>query len=691
MSDATRDEVPSWDTVVHRLSGTTLAGSFRVHSEVGRDEQSLRLVGSTLDDARPVAIDVIDLAELVAAASGRVGELMDELDAARRDAVVPQADLLNAQGSGWLDSDGAETRRGTRARWFWVATELRAGGSLQQIMDRGRRLSPSQAVVLGFHLARGLAALHERGIVHGALHPAMVRFGTDGRVGLAGAGWSGVVATWVWSRDVLIGIDRARYAAPELATEATPSAATDVYALCMVLVEAVTGVVPLSTASVSGTMAARQGHLLPVSAELGALAPVLERAGRPDPQERLSAQALAEALVRCAEGMARPDPLPIVTDDSAGLERPAVLEATPDPRFASVGETPGENLVPTGSESPPTTESFSMSSPEVATPAEPTPETAADPAIQARPGRRRRLVLSGLAAAAVVVVLAIVVVRAFETPSHTVPELVGVPGPQVANLVGEFGWQLEVRRERSDDVDEGEVIRTDPGAGVDLDEGSAFVVVVSEGPTLSELPELLGRDGDAAVDLLRSLGLAPVVTAARHDEDIPAGAVLTWFVTGQPSLLAGASVVKGAEVTLETSLGPAPRDVPDVVTLAAAEAVAALEDLGLVAELAEDFSDEIPAGDVAAQSPLPGESVPKGSSVLVVVSRGPDVVVVPEVDDLDHDEVLGALTEADLQIGTVTGDVERRLLGLSIEGTAIGVGERVPRGAVVDLVYEFAL
>lgn len=701
MPEATPDEVPWSQTVLERLPGAVLSGRFRVLSEVGHDEDSVRLVGSVVADGSPVAIDVIDLSEVLDSLPGQVSGFIDEVEAAAAAAAVRHGDVLTPRGWGWIDANAKETTRGTQARRLWVATELRAGGTLRQILDRGRRLSPSQAVVLGFHLARGLAALHDRSVVHGGLTPDTVRFGTDGRVSLAGAGWSAVVSNAVWSHSELVGVERARYGAPEFLENPQATPAGDVYALCMVLVEAVTGTVPLSGASASATMAARSGHLLPVSADLGALAPVLERAGRPEPSERPSAAAFAEALVRCAEGMARPERLPIVTDDSAGLERPALIDAAPDPDFAS--ETPSEDAEARAASPDP--ETWARSVPAAETPTRITPEappvsevaTSAPDEVEhrsratGRPGSRRRLVLGGLGGLAILAVLAVVVVRAFATPSHTVPELVGVPGPEVANLIGEFGWELEVVRERSDDVGDGEVIRTDPPAGVDLDEGQPFVVVISEGPTLSQLPDVLGIDGDEAVAALRAVGLSAVVTAARHDEEVPPGAVLAWFVTDQPALVAGAEVVKGTEVTLETSLGPAPREVPDVVLVEAETAVETLSGLGLVAELAEDFSDEVPIGDVAAQSPLPGELVDRGSEILVVVSKGPDVVTVPEVLGLDHEALLEALADADLVVGTVTGDTERRLLGLSVEGTAVGVGEQVPRSSVVDLVYEFPL
>ena len=76
------------------------------------------------------------------------------------------------------------------------------------------------------------------------------------------------------------------YAAPEQALALPVDGTADVYALCLSFHEAVTGTVPFKSDSTVAALSARIGRLMPVSADLGPLASVLERAGRPDPDER---------------------------------------------------------------------------------------------------------------------------------------------------------------------------------------------------------------------------------------------------------------------------------------------------------------------------------------------------------------------------------------------------------------------
>lgn len=669
------DEGERWDTVERLLPGALFDRRYRVTVPVGRDERSLRFAGLDTVDNQPVAIEVTMLADV----GGRSGasELVRAVFGVRE---LRHPDVVPTLAAGLLDALWAPTSDLASAQAVWSVSALRAGGTLRQLLDRGRRLSPAQAVVVGFHVARALAVLHAQDRVHGQVTPAHIRFGADGRVGLTGVPLAHLQAMRAWQNTDDVDVERAWYAAPELATGGQPSPEADVYSLCLTLVEAVTGEVPFAHNSTVASLGARVGRLLPVSADLGPLAAVLERAGRPDPDDRCTAAQLVESLVRCAESLPRPDPLPIVTDDSAGLERPDLgsrvsrAVAAPSPSPAPPAPTPREAAPPSVATVAPT-------------PPQPARDEGRTPPRRWSPRRITTVVVGAVVIAALVGFLAM---RLFSTPSYAVPDLVGRPGPEVANAVVDFNWTLDVRRERSDDVGVDEVIRTEPAAGIDLERGGTLVVVLSDGPTFVELPDVVGLDAQAALAALRERGLVATVTAARPDEEAPVDQVLRWFVVDQPTLTTGAEVVKGTEVALEVSQGPAPREVPDVVGSESDRAVATLEALGLVAERAEDFSDTIPAGQVAAQRPLPGEVVPRDSSVLIVVSKGPDVVVVPDLDRLDHAERLEALVEADLVVGNVTGDTSRRLLGLAVDGTPVRSGDAVRRGSTVSLVYELA-
>ena len=150
--------------------------------------------------------------------------------------------------------------------------EAYAGGTLREFLDRGRRLSPSQALVVGLDVCRALHMVHSKGWVHGDVRPANIFLGDDGRVRLSGLGQKRATSPEAMS------LEQSYYTAPEIAVGGEATAASDVYSLSLTLLELGTGTVPFSADTVAATLAARVDALLPVSGELGPIAAPLERA-----------------------------------------------------------------------------------------------------------------------------------------------------------------------------------------------------------------------------------------------------------------------------------------------------------------------------------------------------------------------------------------------------------------------------
>ena len=111
--------------------------------------------------------------------------------------------------------------------------------------------------MVGLEAARGLDHAHREGFVHRDIKPANLLFGDEGRLRIADFGLARALseATWTEPGDGLVGT--ARYAAPEQASGARVDGKADIYALGLVLIEAVTGVVPLTTESALSTLLRR--------------------------------------------------------------------------------------------------------------------------------------------------------------------------------------------------------------------------------------------------------------------------------------------------------------------------------------------------------------------------------------------------------------------------------------------------
>jgi eukaryotic-like serine/threonine-protein kinase len=222
--------------------------------------------------------------------------------------------------------DWGEEEVGKRTTVYAVVEHL-SGGSLRDLFDRGRQLDPSQALVVGLEVCRGLDFAHRKNLVHGELLPSKLVFGDDRRLRVVDFGLARLLTADDWKEPSTVPTHVARYSSPEQALGQPIDGRADVYSLALILVEAVTGTVPFAARSTVATLSARVGRLMPVSADLGPLASVLERAGRPDPADRSSASELGRSLVRAAEKLPRPTPIPIIVvsrfdEDPSQLRRP---------------------------------------------------------------------------------------------------------------------------------------------------------------------------------------------------------------------------------------------------------------------------------------------------------------------------------------------------------------------------------
>ncbi len=608
----------------------------------------------------------------------------------------------------------------------WIVTEYLGGGSLRALLDRGHRLTPSQALVVGLQAARGLDYAHQRGFVHRDVKPANLLFDDDGRLRIADFGLARALAEAAWTEPQGAVVGTARYASPEQAQGSALTGRADVYSLALVLVEAVTGEVPFATDTTLGTLMARVGKPLVVPDALGPLAGPLAAAGDPDPDQRIDGRGLTAALTRVAPVLPRPAALPLAgaTDEAlSGDHDPTELSG---PRLVSPSrddlEVPAfvlSSAVRAGNDG----ESEEAADEEVDLreadrtgaawrPDDASPDEADDPTRagfvgsddegadeddhpdedddgsddwdpRSPTGHRRRwpgrifLVLVVLAVGAVVGMLARDLSRA--TPSHAMPTVTDLSVEAATANLEDLGWDVEVRSDRRDGTEAGDVLGTDPAQGTEVDEGEQVTLVVSEGATLVDRPELTrGMTEQEATDLLTFSGLEADIERT-FDEEVPADVVIS-VVEGLP-----ARIEKGTSVALVVSQGPAPRAVPDdLAGMSQDDAVAALQGLGLVAEVREDFSDEVPAGQVIGTEPGAGSEAARDSTVVVAVSKGPDLVSVPDVSGAGS---LADAVDALEAAGLVAGEVRGPAAG-SPSGTAPAVGEQVRRGSEVDISLE---
>ena len=198
-------------------------------------------------------------------------------------------------------------------------------------------------------------------------------------------------------------------------------------------------------------------------------------------------------------------------------------------------------------------------------------------------------------------------------------------------------------------------------------------------PHRATIPSLAGVSLDAAQAQLEQLGFAVRTASGHYDDVIPAGQV--WKV--QPA--AGTVLKKGETVTLIPSLGPPPVSLPPVVGKTLAEATKLLENAGFVvaATPKERYDKQVPLGSVISQDPASAQA-PKGTSIALVISKGPPPVGVPDVTGRTEAAATKKLKAAGFTVTPETGFSDSVARGRVISSTPAG-GVDAPFGSDIKL------
>ncbi len=496
----------------------------------------------------------------------------------------------------------------------YLVTEYLGGGSLRSILSSGRTLTPSQMLMVALEACRALDHAHRQGIIHRDVKPANLLFGQDARLRIADFGLADAL-TGTASRELFGGggvIGTARYASPEQAQGHPMDGRSDVYALALCMVEAVTGHLPFVADTIADTLAARVGRDVPIPDALGPLVPVVASAGTADVENRPSARELGRLLLDVAGRMSRPEPLPLVGPGEVGAApMPGEAEHGAPSVFADPGPATQAHS-PIQAHSPVRGHAPVRSAP------------------TSRPRRRRwrgALLVATLLVG--VVVGGSVLLSAGRTTTRAVPALVNTSGDSARSLLIELGWLVEERYDRQDDSVEGQVLSMQPAGGSRLEAGETVVLVVSLGPARLPVPDdLVGVSIEEAGRRLDDAGLTLGTVSAQKDEAVAAGLVISVATIEE-------TVPQGSAVDLVVSGGPLPRVVPEgLVGLMPADVVAELIALRLAPTMGEEHDEWEAAGRVSRVEPVGGTRIEVGDDVRVVVSLGAEPRAVPSMEGL---------------------------------------------------------
>lgn len=257
-----------------------------------------------------------------------------------------------------------------------------------------------------------------------------------------------------------------------------------------------------------------------------------------------------------------------------------------------------------------------------------------------RAKRNRYLLLGGAALLAIALIVALIV---FANKGPDKPEVVMVAMPDLVDMteaqataeLTDLGLKADVTLEASTKVPVDTVMRTEPVAGTEVEEGATVAMYVSSGPGDATVPSVRGLTQEEATKQIEAAGLTVSSVEEQDDKDLDEGRVI------ETDPVQGTEVQVGESVKLFVSTGKV--DLPNLIGLQEDEARKQLLDAGLIPSVTDKEDPEETAGEVLEQNPGAGE-VDRNSTVELVVATAPTTTPVPDVVGQsrgDAEQVLG--------------------------------------------------
>jgi beta-lactam-binding protein with PASTA domain len=146
-------------------------------------------------------------------------------------------------------------------------------------------------------------------------------------------------------------------------------------------------------------------------------------------------------------------------------------------------------------------------------------------------------------------------------------------------------------------------------------------------------------------------------------------------------------LAEGSPVNLVVSSGPQMVAVPNVEGLTQDAATAALTAAKLkVGTITQQTSNTVATGNVISQDPASRSSMAQDSPVKLVISSGPQMMTVPNVERLTQDDATTAVTAAKLTVGTITQKASNTVAAGKVISQDPANGSSLAPGSPVNLV-----
>jgi len=542
--------------------------------------------------------------------------------------------------------------QGQDTEMAYLVMEYLPGITLRQLLNDYGKLTPEQTLDIMDAVLRGLAAAHEAGIVHRDLKPENVLLADDGRIKIGDFGLARATTANTASGQALLGT--IAYLSPELLTRGVADARSDIYAAGIMMFEMLTGEQPYKGEQPMQVAYQHAHDQVPLPSSKNPKVPatldnVVRWSTQRDPESRpANAGELLDNLTAAESGIR------LGTHTSNISTQQTVV--MPAHVFSNDGETAVINGTVDVEQLSPTGRLSALTS-----------------------SRRKR----GVAVTVLVIVLALIggglgwYFGGGPGSYITVPTVTGQSPTDAQTALSDLGFEVGTTETYSTTVEKGLAVGTTPRAGDQVARGSKVTLAVSLGPKMLPVPTLAGLPQAEAEKLVKDapFTLAPIKELF-SDKVAPGIVIAAVSPDGKPL---PATYPEAANVVLQVSAGA----MPNVIGQPQTEAFAALTAAGLTPKLgSEVFSSTVPKRSVAKVTG-PKTGTGPGDTVTVSMSKGPEMITVPNVVGDLISNAAAQLKALGFKVASNAPSVYwGSLRVLSMSATA---GAKAPKGSTITL------
>ncbi|HEV6024040.1 TPA: serine/threonine-protein kinase StkP [Streptococcus pneumoniae] len=634
--------------------GKIFAGRYRIVKQIGRGGMAdVYLAKDLILDGEEVAVKVLrtnyQTDPIAVARFQREARAMADLDHPH---IVRITDIGEEDGQQYL------------------AMEYVAGLDLKRYIKEHYPLSNEEAVRIMGQILLAMRLAHTRGIVHRDLKPQNILLTPDGTAKVTDFGIAVAFAeTSLTQTNSMLG--SVHYLSPEQARGSKATVQSDIYAMGIIFYEMLTGHIPYDgDSAVTIALQHFQKPLPSVIAENPSVPQALENVIIKATAKKLTNRyrSVSEMYVDLSSSLSynRRNESKLIFDETSKADTktlPKVSQST----LTSIPKVQAQ------------TEHKSIKNPSQAV----TEETYQPQAPKKHRFKMRYLILL----ASLVLVAASLIWILSRTPATiAIPDVAGQTVAEAKATLKKANFEIgEEKTEASEKVEEGRIIRTDPGAGTGRKEGTKINLVVSSGKQSFQISNYVGRKSSDVIAELKEKKVPDNLIKIEEEEsnESEAGTVL------KQSLPEGTTydLSKAAQIVLTVAKKATTIQLGNYIGRNSTEVISELKQKKVpenLIKIEEEESSESEPGTIMKQSPGAGTTydVSKPTQIVLTVAKKVTSVAMPsyigsslEFTKNNLIQIVG-IKEANIEVVEVTTAPAGSVEGMVVEQSP-RAGEKV--------------